>query len=121
MRLLLDAQLSGRWIGEPLRRLGHDVLAATEDPRFTALPDERLLRVAAAEGCIVVTCDMDDFPGLIQEWAHLGIDHAGCIFVPSLRNDEYGAVIAAVQALLGVYPRHEEWVNQGRYAHRSSA
>lgn len=121
MRLLLDAQLSGRWLGDPLRRDGHDVLAASENPEKARLSDPEILRLGAEEGRIVVTCDMDDYPGMVNEWAHLRLDHAGCILISGARNNEYGAILRAIRSKLAEFPDHRQWVNQARYIGRSSA
>jgi len=121
VRLLLDAQLSGRWVGVPLRNDGHDVLAACEHPPIAKMPDPEVLRLAADQARIVVTCDMDDYPGLANQWAHARMDHAGCIFIAGMNNNEYGAILRAVRASLAAYPDPTDWVNQARYATRSSA
>jgi predicted nuclease of predicted toxin-antitoxin system len=121
VRLLLDAQLSGRHLGGPLRRDGHDVVAACEDAGMATRTDPELFRFAADEGRILITCDMDDYPELVNDWAHARLDHAGCILIAGVRNNEYGVILRAVRAKLAEFPDAAEWVNQARYAGRSPA
>ena len=56
MKILVDAHI-GRLIVGFLEGLGHDVLRATTLPRKT--PDAAILRMAVAEGRIVITSDKD--------------------------------------------------------------
>jgi len=49
LRLLLDANLSGRRIARPLREDGHDVVALSERPELERLADPEVLALAAAE------------------------------------------------------------------------
>ena len=69
MRLLLDAHVSGRRAGRPLRTAGHDVLALDEDDRLSRLPDEEVLSLAAEEDRIVVTYNISDFARIGRQWA----------------------------------------------------
>ena len=49
MRLLLDANLSGRRIARPLRQDGHDVLALSERSDLEGLADADVLALAASD------------------------------------------------------------------------
>ena len=77
MRLLLDAHFSPSRIGDPLRALGHDVLASVSDVRLARLPDRSLLRFAEEEQRILVTCDGVHFDLLAREWASTRREHPG--------------------------------------------
>jgi predicted nuclease of predicted toxin-antitoxin system len=66
MRVLLDAHLSGRSIGRPLRRAGHDVLALDDDLNLKQLPDADVLELATRQGRIVVTANIRDFARLAR-------------------------------------------------------
>jgi predicted nuclease of predicted toxin-antitoxin system len=70
MRLLLDAHLSGRHVGDPLRDDGHDVRAADSELALEGASDEEVLALAIAEGRILVTADKFlDAPHFLNEIA----------------------------------------------------
>lgn len=111
MRLLLDAHLSPARIGEPLRALGHDVLAIASDVRLARLSDRALLHLASEERRILVTCDGAHFDLLAREWASLKREHAGLVIVWSLRNSDFAAVVDGVRLLAEARPRQRDWKN----------
>ena len=111
MKLLLDAHLSPTRIGDPLRALGHDVLAIASDVRLARLPDRSLLRFAHEEQRILVTCDGVHFDLLAREWASTGREHAGLVIVWSLRNSNFREIVDGVQALTTARPRAKDWKN----------
>ena len=57
MRLLVDMKLSPE-LAMLLRDAGHDAVHV-RDLRMQESPDERIFRRAAADGRIVLTCDLD--------------------------------------------------------------
>lgn len=109
MRLLLDANLSPRGIGEPLRKAGHDVLALAADPEFEGLDDPEVLTLAVDQGRILITRNSRDFAPILREWAESGRDHAGCILIWSLDHSQFNEIVAGVQRLLEARPGVEEW------------
>ena len=111
MKLLLDAHLSPTRIGEPLRALGHDVLAIATDVRLARLPDRSLVRFADEQQGIIVTCDGVHFDVLAREWAAHQRDHAGLIVVWSLRNSQFQEIVDGVRLLTEARPRQRDWKN----------
>ena len=111
MKLLLDAHLSPTRIGDPLRALGHDVLASVSDVRIARLPDRSLLRLAEEKERILVTCDGVHFDLLAREWASTGREHAGLVIVWSLRNSQFSEIVDGVQALTAARPLAKDWKN----------
>lgn len=83
MRLLLDAHFSGVRLGEPLRQLGHDVLAVDDERNLDGMGDRELLQLAADESRILISADTNDLPDLLVALAGSDRQHAGCFLVPS--------------------------------------
>jgi len=100
MRVLLDAQLSPKHIGAPLKRRGHDVLSLAADATLGALDDPDVLALAAEEQRILVTRNARNFAPLLREWAELDRHHAGCILIWSLDTNEFARIVVALGALL---------------------
>jgi Domain of unknown function (DUF5615) len=92
VRVLLDAHVSGRRIGDALRADGHEVLALNDDPELGALPDADVLRLAAADRRILVTFNHRHFVPLLRQWAEAGQTHHGCIIVYGLDHGELGLI-----------------------------
>lgn len=111
MRLLLDANLSGRRLGRPLRDDGHDVVALSERLELEGLADPEVLALAAAEGRILVTRNSRDFAPLLRDWAEAGRSHAGCILIWTLRHDEFGPILQGLRHLLDGRPDRSAWVD----------
>ena len=111
MRLLLDAHLSPTRIGDPLRALGHDVLAIVSDIRVARLPDGSLMKFAQEEQRILVTCDGAHFDLLAREWASTRREHAGLVIVWSVHNNEFREVVDGVRLLTAARPRQRDWKN----------
>lgn len=120
MRLLLDAHVSGRAIGQPLRDAGHDVLALCDDPRKD-MDDEAVLALATQEERILVTFDVSDFPSLVRHWAHVGREHAGCAIVVGMDHREFGSILRALTRILAAHPDPSEWRNLAFFVDRTSA
>lgn len=111
MRILLDAHVSGRRIGDALRGEGHDVSALDEDAELGALADAEVLALAAAEGRILITFDQRHFAPLLREWAEAGRSHAGCILVYGLDHSEFALILRGIRRLFDGRPRQEKWVD----------
>lgn len=108
MRLLLDANLSPKRIGDALERRGHDVLSLASDPVLSALADPDVLELAAAQRRILVTRNARDFAPLLREWAESGRHHSGCILIWTLGHHEFARITGGVSALVAARrePRH---------------
>ena len=119
MRLLLDHDLSGPRVGARLAARGHDVRALDQEPQRAGLPDDEVLRLAATDGRIVVTHDVNTFPALLREFAERGEEHAGAIIVVAIRSRDFDLIVHAVEAQLARYPRQEQWRNLAVFASRS--
>jgi predicted nuclease of predicted toxin-antitoxin system len=111
VRLLLDANLSPRRIGGPLRAAGHDVLALAEDASFEGLDDPLVLELAASQQRILVTRNSRDFAPLAREWAEAHRQHAGMILIWTLDHSQFGEIIAGVERLIGQWSTHEQWLD----------
>jgi hypothetical protein len=111
VRLLLDAHVSARGVGRPLGRKGYDVLALSEDPARDGLDDEEVLALGAADGRILVTHDVEDFPPILREWAAEGRSHSGVILVYGIRHREFRAVVDGVSVLLAARPDQRKWID----------
>jgi hypothetical protein len=84
VKLLLDIHHSPA-AAKRLRRKGHDVLAAADDPRLSVLADDDLLRACAVEGRTIVTENVKDFDRIIRAWSTTGEHHAGVVFTSPRR------------------------------------
>lgn len=109
MRLLLDAHLSGVRIGGPLRAGGHGVRAASEERELDGLGDEELLALAAAEGRVLVTFDVKDFPDIARRWAEAERPHAGLAIVVGIDHGEFGEILRALEGLFAERADAKAW------------
>ena len=109
MRLLLDANLSGRRVAGPLRLEGHDVLTLNERPDLEARDDPAVLALAAAEDLILVTRNSRDFAPLLREWAEAGRSHGGCVLIWTLGHHEFGAILDGLRSLFDERPDQAAW------------
>ncbi len=116
MRLLLDVHHSPS-AAEQLRQSGYDVLAAAEDARLAALPDEDLLRAATVDDRAIVTENVKDFDRIVRIWARNGEHHRGVIFTSPRRfhraRSSYPRdLVAALEDLLTETPdEQQDWVH----------
>jgi predicted nuclease of predicted toxin-antitoxin system len=108
VRLLLDANLSPRRIGGPLRAAGHDVRALAEDAAFEGLDDPVVLELATEQQRVLVTRNCRDFAPLAREWAEAQRAHAGMILIWTLDHSQFGEIVAGVERLLGQWTQ-EQW------------
>lgn len=109
MRLLLDANLSSRRIGGPLREQGHDVRGVADEPDLEGLDDESVLELATQDERIVITRNSRDFAPICRIWAEAGRDHAGVILIWSLSHRQYGEIIGGVERWLEQIPDPAAW------------
>jgi len=110
MRFLLDAHVSGRSVGGPLRDAGHDVRALDQEPELEGIEDEDVLLLATEDGRILITHNVADFPEILREWASGGRSHAGVILVYGIEHSEFGLILRGIERWLEQRPRQEEWL-----------
>jgi Domain of unknown function (DUF5615) len=120
VRLLLDAHISGRNVGVPLRARGHEVRAADDERELDGSSDEELLALATAEARVLVTCDVHDFPVIVREWAEAGRPHAGCAIVVGIDHGEFGVILDAIGHAIAVHPRQADWTDLTVFLGRGS-
>ena len=111
MRVLLDAHVSGRNVGQPLRERGHDVLALDEQRAFEGLADEEVLALAARERRILVTANVADFPLVLRNSADGGRSHAGVVLVYGIGHGQFGSLLRGLNRLLEQGTQQEDWVD----------
>ena len=111
MRFLLDAHVSGRSVGGPLRDAGHDVRALDQEPELEGLEDEDVLLLATEDRRILVTHNVADFPEILREWGSGGRSHAGVILVFGIEHSGFGLVRRGIERCLEQRPRHRDWLD----------
>ena len=109
MKLLLDARVSSRRVGDALRQSGYDVAAAAGDRALETLDDGELLNVAFAEHRVLVTFNHKDFAPLAIEWAASGRSHAGMIILAGIRHQEFGRIVERLEENLRFRPLGQHW------------
>lgn len=97
MRLLLDANLSARRIGPPLREQGHDVRGVADEPALEGVDDESILELAAGDDRILLTPNSRDFAPICRALAEAERDHAGVILIWTLSQRQYGEIVRGVE------------------------
>lgn len=117
MRVLLDAHVSGRRVGRPLRRAGHDVLALDSDESLSRLPDDEVLELAATEQRVVVTHNVSDFARLAREWAEARRPHAGMILVAASRAG-HGPIVRRLEEMFAASPDQGDWADRVEFLRR---
>lgn len=118
MRLLLDHDVSGPRVGARLAARGHDVRALDQEPQHAGLADDDVLRLAAADGRIVLTHDVNTFPAVLREFAERGEPHAGAIILVAIRSRDFDLIVRAVETCLARYARQEQWRDMSAFATR---
>ena len=112
MKILLDADISGRTVGKALTENGHDVQAIDSEPELEGLSDPEVLQLAAAEGRVLVTANIRDFEPLLREWAGEGRPHAGVMLAPSsVRNEAFRVLISGAEETIADTDQ-EKWVDR---------
>ena len=111
MRLFLDAHVSGRHVGGPLREKGHDVRALDRELVHEGLDDEEVLAIATEDERILVTHNVADFPEILRDWATAGRSHAGVILVYGIDHSEFALIRRGIERWLELRPRQEDWLD----------
>jgi hypothetical protein len=114
LRVLLDAHVSSRHVGQVLASAGHDVLALDLNPELARLADEDVLRLAAEQGRIVITHNVRHFAPLVRRFAEAADHHAGCILV-TLPHTAYGAILRGVQEAFERRPGQQDWIDHAEF------
>jgi nucleoside-diphosphate-sugar epimerase len=109
VRLFLDAHISGKNVGAPLRARGHEVRAVDDERELDSSADEWLLALANEEERVLITFDVKDFPRIVREWAEAGRTHAGCAVIVGVDHGEFGAIIKIVTRAMSDRPRQDDW------------
>ena len=120
MRLLLDAQLSGRVVGRHLRDMGHDVLALDEERALEGMDDATVLEIATTEGRVLITHNVKDFPDILREWAEGGRHHAGCVMIVGIPLNAFRDLVRAIDAALETATTQLAWNDRALFASRSA-
>jgi Domain of unknown function (DUF5615) len=111
MRLFLDAHVSGRNVGGPLREMGHDVRALDRELVHEGLDDEEVLAIATEDERILVTHNVADFPEILRDWATAGRSHAGVILVYGIDHSGFSLIRRGIERWLELRPRQEDWLD----------
>jgi len=102
-----------RWVsgsGGRLTAAGHEVSALDQDQALEGLDDEEVLASAAAEGRILVTHNIPDFPTIAREWATAERSPTGVILVYGI-DREFELIVRAIKRCLDLYPDAASWVD----------
>jgi hypothetical protein len=111
MRVLLDAHFSGRSIGGPLRKAGHDVLALDGDLALMALTDADVLELATDQDRITVTANIRDFARLARSRLEAGRAHPGIILIPP-SSLAFGVILRGLGRLFTDRPNSSDWIDR---------
>ena len=92
--------------------------AADEERALDGSTDDERLALAAAEGRIMITFDVKDFPGVVRRWVEAGRSYAGCMIVVGIDHGEFGQILRAVKGQLQRRPAQADWVDFTIFAAR---
>jgi len=118
LRVLLDAHVSNRRVGESLRRAGHDVLALDQDEALGSLTDEEVLALAVEEERIVITHNLRHFVPIVRTWMEARRAHQGVVLV-TLAHTDYGAILRGLERAFAARPDQDEWVDHAEFLGRA--
>ena len=111
MRVLLDAHVSSRHVGQRLARVGHDVLALHQDETLSRLGDEEVLELAAEQERIVITHNVRHFVPIVRRWAEGGRTHHGVVLV-TVASTDYGAMLRRLEQAFAERPDQADWIDR---------
>lgn len=111
MRLLLDAQLSGRVLGQHFRQQGHEVFALDEHRELEGIADPDVMELATRRGCVLITHNVKHFPNILRDWADSHREHAGCVLLVGVNLDQFGLLIKCIEEAILRVPDQEGWRN----------
>jgi Domain of unknown function (DUF5615) len=111
VRVLLDAHVSSRRLGRPLRRAGRDVLALDQDETLSGLADEDVLALAAEQERIVITHNVRHFVPIVRSWAEARRNHHGLILV-TLAHTENGAILRRLEEMFAAHSDQGGWAGR---------
>ncbi len=99
--ILLDADVPPA-VAAALRRLGHEVIAASGDPALEAFGDLELLREATRQRRVLVTFNVVDFAEVARRLAHEQEDHSGVVMIhaKSYPRADIGGIARALDRLI---------------------
>ena len=105
VKLLVD-EMYPRAIAEQLRARGRDAVAVTEVVGLAGLKDAPLLEWAHAERRAIATENVADFLRIHAAYLQSGLRHSGIVLAssatfPRARASTRGALVKALDALLG--------------------
>jgi len=104
LQLLLDEHISPN-VAEGLRRRSRAIVVRYmlewEGGSYLGQEDSLWLQVAARHGLTLVTYDRRTVPPLLKNWAEVGHDHGGVIFVDekSISPADIGGLVRALHML----------------------
>lgn len=76
------------------------------------------MELAAAQGRILVTCDVADLPDLLRDRAENRRCHAGCIILVGVDHSEFGAILRTLGAVLAARPHAHDWLDLALFVGR---
>ena len=109
--LLLDADMSSHSLVRILTDKGRDVVAAGLRADLKQLDDPILFAVAQAEGRILITHNLRDFPDILSEWAQAGRSHHGCI-LSHLATNAFSETTRRLDRWFEQFPNRRDWIDR---------
>lgn len=94
--------------------------AAGEERPLDQYTDEQLLKLAAADGRIMLTRNVKDFAGIAHKWAQGGRGHAGCALIVGIDHSEFGLIIKRLEKALSERPSQGDWIDYVAYISRAT-
>ena len=116
LHLLLDEHISPK-VAIGLRRLNRAIVVRYMlewgSGNYLGQDDSACLQAAASQGLTLVTYDRRTVPPLLKEWAEVGRDHGGVIFVDekSISPADLGGLVRTLK-ILGKQTGTWDWTNR---------